>query len=893
MDYSYADFFVGNFFEGLANCFDRTLNVRFDDDGKFLDFALCNLVEEVIKSNFLILFECFLFCFIFTLFNKFACKFFIRNSVELIAAGGNGIKTGDFNRNGRTCFGDSVAFVVDHNTDFTDRGACNDNIAGMKSTVLNKHGSNGAAAFIESGFDNGTFCHSVGVCFKLANFRNKGDHFKKSIDIFTGFCGNGNADNVAAPFFRNKTVFGKALHNFIRVCGGFIDFVDCNDDGNFRSFCVVDSFNGLGHNAVIRRNNKDCNIGAKCAAGTHCGECFMSGGIEEGDGASAFGGYSVCTKVLGNAACFAGSNVCASDIVKDGSLAVVNVTHYANNRIAGDEICCIVLAVVNKAVFDGYNNFFFNFCADIHCNKSCSIIIDNFVYGNHHTLEHKALDNFGRGDFELESKVADGDFIGNGDFKFLAALTLHFELFEFFLFLLMFALLGFALLFALLVKLLLIGVAVAHGRSGSNLFIFIVIFIKVNGNRAHINMGNACCKFFCRGLICGAGFAFNGFLRFMAMAVILFILIEAEVVSAEAVIFIEVRFIAEFAFAVLGTVAVEFTFAVLGAVAVKFAFTVLGTVAIKFTFAVLGAVAVKFAFAVLGAVAVKFTFAVLGAVAVEFAFAVLRTVIIEFALAVLGFFGTLVVSAFALTVFCGFSFVIFLFGFLNRFFSRLFFRFGCGFLFRFLFFFYRGFFCLRCGGSFFLRFAGRFFCRFFFCFGCGFFRFLFGFGLTGHCEIRSKACYFVFFGVMFKNEVKLLFGKCGLSLFCGEFFAENVKNVFYRFFKVFCDIRHFIFNIFNHLCNSSKIVHALCAVIPTALLSFLKNRCRKRQAHRHVLQRHNQFHPLKGAKSKFLFRFLRQCVLCFLPFFRNNRLKGEPNRPFPSAWLQPSYRSRR
>ena len=697
----------------------------------------------------------------------------------------------------------------------------------MKSTVLNKHGCNRAAAFIESGFDNGTFCHSVGVCFKFANFCNKGDHFEKSVDVFTGFCGNGNTDYVAAPFFGDKAVFGKTLHNFIGVCGGFIDFVDSYDNGNFCCFCVVDCFNSLGHDTVVCCNNKDSNIGAKCATGTHCGECFVSGSIEEGDGASAFGGNSVCTEVLGDTACFAGSNMCASDIVEDGSLTVVNVAHYADNRITGDKVCCIVLAVVDKTVFDGYNNFFFNFCADIHCDKCCGIVVDNFVYGNHHALKHKAFDDFGRSDFKFKSKVANGDFIRNGDFKFLAALTFDFELFEFFLLHLVFALLGFALLFALLVEFLLVGVAVAHGRSRCDLFIFIVIFVKIDGNSAHINVSNACCKFFCRRLVCGAGFSFNRFFGFVAVAVILFVFIKAKASAAETVVFIEVRFvtetvifletgfIAEFSFA-LGFVtefAVALRSVTLGSVAefaVALRSVTLGSVA-EFTIA-LGSVTLRsvteFAIALRSVplrsvteFAVALRSVALGSVA-EFAIT-LRSV-------TLGSFGTLVVSSVVLTViavvavFERFAFCGFLFGFLNRFFLC----FRSGFCFGFLFFFYSRFFCFGSG-----------FCFSFGCFCFGLFFFRFGFGLACHCEIRSETGYFVLFGVMFKNVVKFLFGKGSLCLFCGEFFAENVKNVFNRFFKVFCEIRRFIFNIFNHLCDSSKLVHAFC--MPLSSSSFI------------------------------------------------------------------------
>ncbi len=43
-------------------------------------------------------------------------------------------------------------------------------------------------------------------------------------------------------------------------------------------------FNGLRHDAVVRSHNQNGDIGDLGAAGTHGGECLMSGGIQEGDG---------------------------------------------------------------------------------------------------------------------------------------------------------------------------------------------------------------------------------------------------------------------------------------------------------------------------------------------------------------------------------------------------------------------------------------------------------------------------------------------------------------------------------------------------------------------------------------------------------------------------------
>ena len=226
MNYLYANLVVGELFKGLLYGFNGALNVCFYYDGQLFNLAFGYLAEEIIKSYLLIRLELLLLCFIFALFNKLSCKLFVLNGVEGVAAGGNAVKTGYLNRNGGACRFNFVSFVVGHNSYFAHCRARNYNIAGMKGSVLHKHSSNGTAAFVKARFNNRAFCHSVGVGFKFFYIRNKGYHFKKGRYIFMGFCGNGHADYVAAPFFRNKPIFRKTFHNSFNICAGFINLVD-------------------------------------------------------------------------------------------------------------------------------------------------------------------------------------------------------------------------------------------------------------------------------------------------------------------------------------------------------------------------------------------------------------------------------------------------------------------------------------------------------------------------------------------------------------------------------------------------------------------------------------------------------------------------------------------
>lgn len=52
MDDGNADFVALDAHEGLAQSFDRTLDVALDDEGQFLQFALLDLVEQVIQGDF-------------------------------------------------------------------------------------------------------------------------------------------------------------------------------------------------------------------------------------------------------------------------------------------------------------------------------------------------------------------------------------------------------------------------------------------------------------------------------------------------------------------------------------------------------------------------------------------------------------------------------------------------------------------------------------------------------------------------------------------------------------------------------------------------------------------------------------------------------------------------
>lgn len=110
---------------------------------------------------------------------------------------------------------------------------------------------------------------------------------------------------------------------------------------------MIDSLNGLRHNAVVCRNHEHDHVGNFRTAGTHSGKCFVTRGIDERD-LTAVDIDHRSANVLGNAASFLIGNARRANRVEQRGLAVVNVTHNDNDRIAGLKLLCLVLVLVEQ-----------------------------------------------------------------------------------------------------------------------------------------------------------------------------------------------------------------------------------------------------------------------------------------------------------------------------------------------------------------------------------------------------------------------------------------------------------------------------------------------------------------------------------------------------------------
>ena len=113
-----------------------------------------------------------------------------------------------------------------------------------------------------------------------------------------------------------------------------IHLVDRDHDFHVRrGFGVVDRFDRLRHEAVIRRDHEHDDVGDVRAARAHRGEGSVTGRVEKSD-AGAFVIDRVGADVLRDAAGFPRRNPRLADRVHERRFAVVDVPHESNDRRA-------------------------------------------------------------------------------------------------------------------------------------------------------------------------------------------------------------------------------------------------------------------------------------------------------------------------------------------------------------------------------------------------------------------------------------------------------------------------------------------------------------------------------------------------------------------------------
>ena len=147
--------------------------------------------------------------------------------------------------------------------------AANEGQANTESSLPDDDGGDGATAGDHAGLDDGGARRCFGVGFELKNFGLKGHGLQKTVDAETGFGRDLHAFGIATPFDRHETDVLKLGFDPHDVGGWQVTFVDRHHDGDVGGLGVSQGFLCLRHDAVVRSNNENDDVGDIGAAGTH------------------------------------------------------------------------------------------------------------------------------------------------------------------------------------------------------------------------------------------------------------------------------------------------------------------------------------------------------------------------------------------------------------------------------------------------------------------------------------------------------------------------------------------------------------------------------------------------------------------------------------------------
>ena len=97
---------------------------------------------------------------------------------------------------------------------------------------------------------------------------------------------------------------------------------------------MVDCLDGLRHDRIVRSDDDDCYIRHFRTTCTHRREGRVTRGIQERNVLTVLQFDVICTDVLGDTSGLTGNHIRVTDVVQQGCLTVIHVTHHRDDRAA-------------------------------------------------------------------------------------------------------------------------------------------------------------------------------------------------------------------------------------------------------------------------------------------------------------------------------------------------------------------------------------------------------------------------------------------------------------------------------------------------------------------------------------------------------------------------------
>ena len=167
----------------------------------------------------------------------------------------------------------------------------------------------------------------------------------------------------------------------------------------------------LRHDAVVRGDDEDDDIGHLSPSGTHRRESGVAGRVEERN-ATLFDVYDVGADMLRDSAGLALGNVAAADVVKQRCLAVVDMAHDRYHRRALNGFG-LRLARLDDDVLDLLLLEELGLVPHLLDDELGGILVDDLIDRGHHAEIHQGLDDLARLDRHFLRQFRDRDRLGD------------------------------------------------------------------------------------------------------------------------------------------------------------------------------------------------------------------------------------------------------------------------------------------------------------------------------------------------------------------------------------------------------------------------------------------------------------------------------------------------
>ena len=159
--------------EHLGECFLRALHIAFQQKRYFFDFALGQLLVQLIERKPRRLGQRDIAQFFLPIRDDLPCLFVVGDALERVTGHGQSFKAKYLNRRRRLRLLHHFGVLVEHRANFAVNCARNKVVTDAQRAVLNENRCNIATTFIDFGFKHSTHCRQRGIRFEVLKVRDE------------------------------------------------------------------------------------------------------------------------------------------------------------------------------------------------------------------------------------------------------------------------------------------------------------------------------------------------------------------------------------------------------------------------------------------------------------------------------------------------------------------------------------------------------------------------------------------------------------------------------------------------------------------------------------------------------------------------------------------------